>query len=290
MNRFVLPAALAAAGALALPAAAGAAPKLKASPSFKAGRLVVTVTSAKAFTARTRPRAVKVAAGGAPYKLTQAKRSARTSVWRSDRLTAGQLGTLSARRVRISVRTAAGTVTQRRSLPLAPAALAPAAPAPTPAPGGTSPAPWVVPPVPTPPRGPELTAPGLTLTPDDAAGRAAVSGDLLLERVEPGSATTTYQRIFLYGNKVFHIEKTDWNQVSGEICDASARSEGTWSFYRGYTFPEKGGGVIVEIIATETGGLPARDLLLFGNAEPNTVYVGTAAVPYEHNRAMQRQC
>ena len=93
--------------------------------------------------------------------------------------------------------------------------------------------------MPTPPRGPELTAPGLTLTPDDAAGRAAVSGDLLLERVESGSVTMTYQRIFLYGNNVFHIEKTDWNQVSGEICDASARSEGTWSFYRGYTFPER---------------------------------------------------
>ena len=33
----------------------------------------------------------------------------------------------------------------------------------------------------------------------------------------------TYQRIFLYGTGVFHIEKADWNQVSGEICDASAR-------------------------------------------------------------------
>jgi len=48
--------------------------------------------------------------------------------------------------------------------------------------------------------------------------------------------------------------------------------------------------VIVEIIATETGSHPARDLLLFGNAEPNTVYVGTAAVPYERNPAMQQQC
>ena len=133
--------------------------------------------------------------------------------------------------------------------------------------------------MPTPPRGPELTAPGVTLTPDDAAGRAALSGDLLLERAEPGSATMTYRRIFLYGTGVFHIEKTDWNEVSGEICDASAGGEGTWAFYRGYTFPEKGGGVIVEIVATVTGGQPARDLLLFGNAEPNNVYVGTHRNP-----------
>ena len=133
--------------------------------------------------------------------------------------------------------------------------------------------------MPTPPRGPELTAPGLTLTLDDAAGRAALGGDLLLEHVESDSVTTTYHRIFLYGTSLFHIEKADWNQDSGEICDASARSEGTWSFYRGYTFPEKGGGVIVEIIATVTGGQPARDLLLFGNAEPNTVYVGHRRSP-----------
>jgi hypothetical protein len=285
MNRSFTLIAVATAGALALPAAAGAAPKLKASPSFSGDRMVVTVTSAMRFTAKSRPRAVKVAAGGAPYELTQAKRSARKSVWRSARLTAGQLGTLSARRVRISIRTAAGTVTQRRSLPRAPAI-----PAPAPAPVGTSPAPWVVPPVPTPPRGPELTAPGVTLTPDDAAGRAALSGDLLLERVESGSVTMTYRRIFLYGTGVFRIEKADWNQVSGEICDASARSEGTWSFYRGYTFPEKGGGVIVEIIATVSGGQPARDLLLFGNAEPNSVYVGTAGVRYERNPNMRDQC
>ena len=285
MNRSFTLIAVATAGALALPAAAGAAPKLKASPSFSGDRMVVTVTSAKKVTVKSRPRAVKVAAGGVPYKLTQAKRSARKSVWRSARLTAGQLGTLSARRVRISVKTAAGTVTQRRSLPRAPAA-----PTPVPGPGGTSPAPWVVPPVPTPPRGPELTAPGLTLTLDDAAGRAAVSGDLLLERVESGSVTMTYQRIFLYGTGVFHIEKADWNPVSGEICDASGRSDGTWSFYRGYTFPEKGGGVIVEIIATVTGGQPARDLLLFGNAEPNSVYVGTAGDRYERNPNMRDQC
>ncbi len=283
MNRSFALIAVATAGALTLPAAAGAAPKLKASPSFSGDRMVVTVTSAKAFTAKSRPRSVKVAAGGVPYKLTQAKRSARKSVWRSARLTAGQLGTLSARRVRISVRTAAGTVTQRRSLPRAPAV---PTPAPAPAPGGTSPAPWVVPPVPTPPRGPELTAPGLTLTPDDAAGRAAVSGDLLLERVESGSVTMTYQRIFLYGNNLFHIEKTD----SDAICDASARSEGTWSFYRGYTFPEQGGGVIVEIIATVTGGQPERDLLLFGNAEPNSVYVGADWTRYERNPSMRAQC
>jgi hypothetical protein len=48
--------------------------------------------------------------------------------------------------------------------------------------------------------------------------------------------------------------------------------------------------VIVEIIATESGGQPARDMLLFGNAELNTVYVGYAGVRYERNPAMQQQC
>jgi hypothetical protein len=99
----------------------------------------------------------------------------------------------------------------------------------------------------------------------------------------------TYYRIFLYGTGVFRVEKADWNQVSGEICDSAARREGTWSFAEGYTFPEKGGGVIV-VISTLTGGQPARDLLLFGNAEPNNVYVGTEGTRYERNPNMRDQC
>jgi hypothetical protein len=231
------------------------------------------VTSAKAFTSKSRPRAVKVAAGGAPYKLTQARRSARKSVWRSARLTAGQIGALSSRRVQISVRTAAGTVTRRRSLPPAPAA-----PAPAPGPGGSSPAPWVVPPVPTPPSGPVLTSPGLTLTRDDAAGRVALNGDLVLERTVGPDA---YDRIFLYSKGVFRTE-----EVSGEVCDFR---EGTWAFAEGYTFPENGGGVIV-LIATVTNGQVDRALLSFLNSEPNSVAMGTAGVRYERNLKMPDQC
>ena len=284
MNRFILSSALAAIAALALPGAAGAAPKLKAAPSFSGSRLVVTVTSAKKFTARTRPRAVKVAVGGASYKLKPGARSARKSTWRSGALSAGRLNALYARSVRISVKTLAGTVTQKRSTPAAPAAPAPGAP------GGSSPAPYTIPPVPTPPSGPALTVPGVTLTRDDTAGRAALGGgDLLLERVESGSVTMTYYRIFLYGTGVLRVEKADWNQVSGEICDSAARLEGTWSFAEGYTFPERGGGVIV-VVNTVTNGQAARDLLLFGNAAPSTVYVGNGGTPYERNPNMRDQC
>ncbi len=284
MNRYVMPAALAAIGALAVPGAAGAAPKLKAAPSFSGSRLVVTVTSGKKFTARTRPRAVKVAADAATYKLKQGSRTARKSTWRSGTLSAAQLAGLYAKKVRISVKTASGTVKQTRLTPPATAAPAPGAP------GGSSPAPYTIPPVPTPPSGPALTAPGVTLTRDDTAGRAALgSGNLLLERVESGSVTMTYYRIFLYGTGVFRVEKADWNQVSGEICDSAARREGTWSFAEGYTFPERGGGVFV-VINTVTDGQPARDLLLFGNAQPSTVYVGAAGTPYERNPNMRDQC
>ena len=276
MKRFIIPSALAAIGALALPGAAGAAPKLKAAPSFSGSRMVVTVTSAKAFTARTRPRAVKVKAGAATYKLKAGARSARKSTWRSGALSAAQLAGLYATKVRITVRTASGTVSQTRSTPAAPAAPAPGggtAPTTPPAGGGTPPA-----------------APGVTHTRDDAAARAALgSGDLLLERVDSGSVTMTYYRIFLYGNGVFRYEKADWNQVSGEICDSAARREGTWSFAEGYTFPEKGGGVAV-VINLVVNGQSSRELLLAGNAEPNNVYVGTQGIRFERNPNMRDQC
>jgi hypothetical protein len=288
MNRSVMTAALAAAGALALPGAAGAAPKLQTTPSFKGSRLVVTVTSAKTFTKRTRPRAVKVVAGGVAYKLKPGTRTARKSTWRSGTLSAGQRTALYAKQVRITVKTLAGTVTQKRTTPPAPGVPAPGGPAPGgPAPGGGGI--YTPPPVPTPPSAPELTSPNATLTRDDTAGRAAVSGDLLLERVESGSVTMTYRRIFLYGTGVFRVEKADWNQVSGEICDSSARLEGTWSFLRGYTFPEKGGGVLVEI-AIRAGGQSGRDVLVFGNAEPNSVYVGNPGTRYDRNPNLRDQC
>ena len=44
------------------------------------------------------------------------------------------------------------------------------------------------------------------------------------------------------------------------------------------------------VINTLTGGRPARDLLLFGNAEPDNVYVGTEGTRYERNPNMRDQC
>jgi hypothetical protein len=276
MNRYVMPAALAAAGALALPGAATAAPKLKTSPSFEGSRLVVTVTSGKKFTSRTRPRAVKVAAGGATYKLKQGARSARKSKWRSGALSTAQLAGLYATKVRITVKTASGSVKQTRTAP----------PAPGPAPGGSAP----TTPGPTGGSAPPPAAPGVTLTRDDAAAKAALgSGDLLLERMTAGSVTQTYYRIFLYANGVYRYEKADWNQVSGEICDSAARREGTWSFGEGYTFPERGGGVAV-VINTVVNGQSARELLIWGNADPNAVYVGTQGIRFDINPHMRDQC
>ena len=273
MNRFVLPAALVAVGALALPGAATAAPKLTTKPSFAGSRLVVTVTSSKAFTARTRPRAVKVKAGAATYKLKQGAKSARKSTWRSGALSSAQLGALYASKVRISVKTASGTVKQTRTAPAAPA------------PGGTTPGGGTAPGGGTPPA-----APGVTLTRDDAAAKAALgSGDLLLERMTAGSVTQTYYRIFLYANGVFRYQQADWNSVSGEICDSAARREGTWSFAEGYTFPERGGGVAV-VINTVVNGQSSRELLIAGPADPNAVYVGTQGIRFEINPNMRDQC
>ena len=47
--------------------------------------------------------------------------------------------------------------------------------------------------------------------------------------------------------------------------------------------------MIVQIrltIGTQTGG----DLLQFGNATPNIVYVGKSATPYERKPDMREQC
>ena len=60
---------------------------------------------------------------------------------------------------------------------------------------------------------------------------------------------------------------------------------------RGYTFPEKGGGVDRRDHTRSTDGQPARDLLLFGNVPTRTrVYVGTAGVRFERNPNMRDQC
>jgi hypothetical protein len=273
MNRFVRAACLAALPLLTVPAAASAAPKLSATPKLQASRLVVTVTSARAFTARTRPRAVAVSAGAATYKLKAGKRTARKSVWRSATLPTDQAAGLNGKALKIKVKTRAGTVTKTKMLPAvqAPQGVSPAPPTPA-APGPAPPA-----------------VPGITLTRNDDAGRQLVSGDLLLERADIGNYTQTYYRIFLYSNGVYRYEKADWNQVSGEICDSSARREGTWSFGEAYTFPERGGGVAM-VINLVTNGQSSREILVFGNAEPNNVYVGTQGIQFARNPNMRDQC
>src|ERR1044072_6374693 len=108
MNRFVWLTAVALTGALALPGASVAAPKLKAKPSFSGGRVVVTVTSGKKFTRRTRPRSVKLRTVGATYWLARVAHSARRSVWRTGAIPASGLAQLSGTPARIFVRTKAG--------------------------------------------------------------------------------------------------------------------------------------------------------------------------------------
>lgn len=286
MNRFVMPAALAAvAGALALPGAAVAAPKLTTKASLSGGRMVVMVTSGKKFTRRTRPLAVKVRTVDATYSLSRGARSARKSAWRTGTMSASRLAQLSGTPVRISVRTASGTVKQTRTLPGAAAAPAPP-PVPYTPPAGTY---FPIQPVPTPPRGPDPLVPGLTLTLDDAAGRAALSGGLLLERAVPAGTTTSLRRIFLYGTNALHLEWVDRDPVAGDTCDPSAKHDGTWSFYRGYSFPERGGGVLAEIV-TVIDGQAGRDLLLFSNPAPNTISVGGEATPYERTPGLVAHC
>ena len=221
---------------------------------------------------------MKVTAGGATYKLKRVSRTKRKSVWRSSRLTDAQLAALAGKKVRIRIKTRAGSVSLRRAVPSAPA---------VPPGGGT-------PPGTNPPGGggalPPAAPPGITLTRDDAAGQQALAGgDLLLERVESGSATMTYYRIFLYASSVIRIEKADWNAVSGEICDSGARREGTWTFKEAYTFPEDGGGVLVKITTT-TNGQTGDDLLTFINRDPDNVYVGAGLVKYARNPNMRDQC
>lgn len=260
---------LAALVALALPASAGAAPKLSVKPAIQSSRLVVTVSSTRALPRRSRPTAVSVTGAGATYKLKRASSSARKSTWRSGMLTAPQVAALSGASLRVKVKTPAGSVTKTVSVPAAPTA-----------PGGPAPAP----PGAAPPQ-----VPGVTLTRDDAAGRQALgAGDLLLERPEIGNVTQTYYRLFVYGNGVFKFERADWNQVSGEICNMDAHREGTWAFAEGYRYAEQGGGVAVKL-STVTNGQAGNELLIFPNGDGH-VYVGPQAVQFERNPNMRDQC
>src|SRR5687767_3771495 len=190
-----------------------AAPKLTATASVQSTAagpvLEVVVKSAKAATARTRPRSVSAKLGGATQRLKRVSGTKRRSVWRSKALTGAAAAALAGavnRPLEVAIGTRAGKVKRRPALAApAPAPVGPPVPggAPVPpVPGGPA-----VPPPPnaTPPAG---TPPGITLTRDDAAAQNALaqSGDLLLERyLEQGSVTMTIARVFFYANGVFRF-------------------------------------------------------------------------------------
>ena len=115
--------ALALAAVLAAAAPGLAAAALTAAPALQtrdgATRLVVSLRSDRALTARTRPRGVTVTLGATRLSLTRASSSGRRSVWRSAarRGEAGAaLAALAGARVAVVVRSRAGATTLRRRL------------------------------------------------------------------------------------------------------------------------------------------------------------------------------
>ena len=182
----------------AVPTTASAA-SLKAKVSLaRAGAsatIEVKLTSSRAFTAKTRPRGVKVGA----IKLSRVAQSRKAATWRSAALPAAQVEKLAGTRVAIKVTTRAGTRTLR---------------------GGAGPLP-PAPATPTPPATatPPATSIGqATLTRDDAAGHAALGGgDLLLEWASFGSSgrTAEYRRIWFMADGTFRRTSS-----TGTTCQA----------------------------------------------------------------------
>jgi hypothetical protein len=228
--------------------------------------LQVRVTSTKAFTASTRPRSVKV--GSLSLKRTASTRKAVT--FKSKSLSAAKATSLNGTNAKIRVTSSAGTKTLRATV----------AGAPPEAPTGT------VPTAPTAPGTPPASQPDATR--NDAAGQAAMAGDLLLEWSSYGSVTAEFRRLWFMSDGSFRLNVKDYNNVSGEICRQSV--VGTWAFKEGYTHPAGGGLVLVKVGLTTPQG--AEDLVLtFANAEPNNVYIGVQnPVKYERNPQIRQDC
>jgi hypothetical protein len=259
------------AGVVAVLASLALAPSASAAVKAKVALLRVTngvqldvkLTSKKAFTRATRPRAVKLTAGTSSYKLKRVKATRKASTWRSavqSGTAATALENLGGDRVKLKVTTKRGKRTVRgkvKALPPAPA--------------------------PPPTTGPQLVR-------DDAAGQAAMNaGDLLLEWAEFGASgqTAEYRRIWLLQDGSFRRNIIDWNSVSGEICREAVT--GTWAFKEGYTTTYNGGGVVVKLTITLSNGQSGDDVLAFPNGS-STVYVGTAGTPYERNPQIMQNC
>jgi hypothetical protein len=261
------------AGALALLAVLAAAPTASAAVKAKVAvvrsasgvQLEVGISSKKPLTGTTRPRAVKVNS----YKLKRVKSTRRSSTWRSAVQTgsaADALQALGGQRVKVKITTKRGTRTVRSPVKALPPAARPGpAPAPPPA------------------AGPDLVR-------DDAAGRAAVAQDLLLEWAEFGASgrTAEYRRIWLLTDGTFRLNVIDWNDVSGESCRETRT--GTWAFKEGYTTTQNGGGVVVKVTVSLSNGQSGDDVLAFPNGNPNVVYVGTQSVAYQRNPQIAQNC
>jgi hypothetical protein len=230
--------------------------------------LQVRVTSTKAFTASTRPRSVKV--GSLSLKRTASTRKAVT--FKSKSLSAAKATSLNGSNARIRVTSSSGTKTLRAKV----------AGAPPEAPVGTAP----VPTAPTALGTPPPSQPNATR--DDAAGQAAMAGDLLLEWASFGSVSAEYRRLLFIAGGAFRLNIVDWMQQTGEKCRQSVT--GTWTFKEGWTHPAAGGLVLVKVGLTTAQG--AEDLILtFGNAEPNNVYIGASnPVKYERNPQIMQNC
>jgi hypothetical protein len=253
-------------------AAPASAASLKATVSLqRAGdnaTIEVKLTSSRPFTAKTKPKSVKVGS----IKLSRVSQKGKVSTWRSAPKPATQIEALAGKRVSIKITTRAGTKTVHGSAgALPPAQTTPAPPAPAPAPGSIQQA---------------------QLTRNDAAGQAAMAGgDLLLEWASFGSSgrTAEYRRIWFYGDGSFRQNFIDWNDVSGEICNHSLT--GTWTFKEGYTTDYGGGGVVVKIGFTFSNGQTGDDLIAFPNGNSATVYVGVqGTLAYQRNPQITQNC
>jgi hypothetical protein len=231
----------------------------------------VKLTSARPFTAKTKPKSVKVGS----IKLSRVSQKRKVSTWRSAPRPAAQIEALAGKKVSIKVTTRAGTRTVRGNAGALP-------PAPK-LPGQTTPAP------PAPAPG---TIGQAQLTRNDAAGQAAMAGgDLLLEWASFGASgrTAEYRRIWFYADGSFRQNFIDWNDVSGEICNHSLT--GTWTFKEGYTTDYGGGGVVVKLGFAFSNGQSGDDLIGFPNGNSKTVYVGAqGTLAYERNPQIMQNC
>jgi hypothetical protein len=265
-------AAVVAALILASPASAAS---LKATVSLqRAGdnaTIEVKLTSSRPFTAKTKPKSVKVGS----LKLRRVSQKGKVSTWRSAARPAAQIEALAGKKVSIKVTTRAGTKTVRGNAGALP-------PAPK-LPGQTTPAP------PAPAPG---TIGQAQLTRNDAAGQAAMAGgDLLLEWASFGASgrTAEYRRIWFYADGSFRQNFIDWNDVSGEICNHSLT--GSWTFKEGYTTDYGGGGVVIKLGFTFSNGQSGDDLIAIPNGNSSTVYVGAqSTLAYGRNPQIMQNC